>query len=166
MPFGMRGVETSGIIRLTPRLSPAGPNQQDVALSNLYILRLCSVLQILGGDPVIGGQRVSALEAGDIEQHSTPDHLNDARRITLRGTSRLRRRQVVEQGVLAIDMPERVEVRAGVVVHKGEAGGTLLPLRVELPGFRRDAIIAVILQDYLHTATRGGAHPPNVGTAL
>src|SRR4051794_40395565 len=146
MPLGMCGVEAPGIIRLTPCLPPACSNQQDVAFLNLYILRLCGVLQILGGDPVVGRQRVSALKPGDVEQHPAPDHLDDARGITLRGASRFRRRQVVVQGVLAIDMPKGVEMRPGVVVHKGEAGGTLLPLCVELPGFRRDAIIPVIFQ--------------------
>src|SRR5205823_14488453 len=106
---------------------------QDIALSYLDVLRLRCVLQIIEGDPVIDGQRVGALVSGDVEQHPTPDRLDDARRITLRGASRLRRRQVVIQRVLLVDMSEGVEMRAGMVVHEGEAGANLIALRVEVP---------------------------------
>src|SRR5713101_1531463 len=133
MPLGMRGVEAPRIIWFTPGLPPARPNQQDVALSNLHVLGLRGVLQILEGDPVIDRERVGGLVPGDVEQHPTPDDLDDARRITLRGAIRLWRRQVVVQSVVAVDMPEGVEMRTGMVVHEGEAGGTLLALWIEVP---------------------------------
>src|SRR6266849_5267552 len=133
MPLGVRRVETPGIIGFSPRLPPARPHQQNVSLSDLDVLPLRGVLQILGGDPIIDRENVSALVPGNVEQHSSPDHLDDARRITLRGTQRLWRRHVVVQSVLAVDMPEGVEMRTGMVVHEGEAGGTLLALWIEVP---------------------------------
>src|ERR1700730_464940 len=149
MPLGVRRVETPGIIGLTPILSPARPNEQNVALSDLDVLGLRSVLQILGSDPIVDRENVTALVPGNVEQHSAPDHLDDARRIALHGAERLWRRHVVVEGVLTVDMAKGVEVRTGMVVHEGKAGGTLLALGVELPGLRRDAIIPVVLLDDL-----------------
>src|SRR6516225_2610095 len=166
MPFGMRRVETPGIVRFIPRLSPPGPNQQNVALSNLNVLRLRSVLKILDSDPIIARQRVTAFVSGDVEQDAAPDHLNNARRIALRGASRLWRRHVVEQSVLAKDVPEGVEMGARMVVHKGEAGGSLLTLRVEFPRLRRDAIIPVVLLNDLDADTLRGDHSGDIGIEL
>src|SRR5216117_1230365 len=47
MPLRVRRIETPGGIRLVPRLAPARPHQQDVALADLDVLRLRGVLQVL-----------------------------------------------------------------------------------------------------------------------
>src|SRR4029077_4685992 len=150
----------------TPGLPPARPNQENVALADLHILRLCGVLQVLDGDPVIDRERIGALVSGDVEQHTAPDHLDDARCITLHSTERLWRRHVVEESILAVDVPEGVEMRTGMIVHEGEACGTLLAFGVELPGLRRDAIIPVVLLDNLDADTSRGDHPRHIGSQL
>src|SRR5215470_15932609 len=115
MPFGVRSVETPGIVRFRPRLPPPGPNQQNVALSNLDVLCLRSILQVLDRDPIIARQRVTAFVSGGVEQDAAPDHLKNARRVALRGAGRLWRRHVVEESVLAKDVPEGVEMGARMV---------------------------------------------------
>src|SRR5215469_1514714 len=166
MPFGVRSVETPGIVRFRPRLPPPGANQQNVALSKLDVLRLRRILQVLDSDPIIARQRVSAFVSGDVEQHAAPDHLNNARRISLHRASRLWRRHVVEESVLAKDVPEGVEMRTRMVVHKGEAGGPLLTLRVEFPRFRRDTIIPVVLLNNLDADTLRSDHSRDIGIEL
>src|SRR5205823_12878500 len=104
----------------------------------------------------IDREGIAAFVSGDIERNAASYQLDYARRITLGGAQRLWRRQVVVKGILAVDMTESVEVRTGVVVHEGEAGRTLLALGVELPGFRRDAVISVVLLNHLYADTRRG----------
>ena len=132
MPLGVRRVETPGGIRLVPGLPPTRPDEQDVTLADVHVLRLRRVLEIVHGDPVIDGERVGALVPGDVEQDTAPNHELDARRVTVLGASGLRRRHVVEEGVLPVDVRKGVQMRAGVVVHDGEAGRALIALRIEV----------------------------------
>ena len=57
-------------------------------------------------------------------------------------------------------------MRTGMVMHEGEAGGALLALGVEIPGFRRDAIIPVVLLNHLDADARRGDHPRDIGSQL
>src|SRR5215813_8742074 len=166
MPLGVRGVEAPGVVGFAPGFPPPGPNQEDVTFADLHVLRLGSILQVVGSDPVIDRKRIASFISGDVEQNPAPDHLDDACRIALLGTQRLWWRQVVVESILAVDVTEGVKVRTGMVVHEGEAGGALLALGVVLPGLRRDAVVSVILLDNLNADARRGYHSGDIGSQL
>ena len=158
-PFG---VLSEGFADGIARLPPSRPDQQDITLADLNILRLRGVLQVLEADPVIDRKWIGALVGRNVEQHTTPNYLDNARCIAMRGAHRLGRWHVVEQGILPVDMPESVEMRASMVVHEGETSRTLLTLGVELSGPGRKAFIPVALLDDLDADTRRGDHPRNI----
>ena len=65
-------------------------------------------------------------------------------------------RSIVVHTIFPVNVGERVEMRAGMVMHEGKTGCTLASLGIEPPGFSRDAIISITLVNNLHADTSRG----------
>src|SRR4029453_1708929 len=133
----------------------ARTNEDNIALLDLHLLRFRRVLEIFQTDPVITREWILPFVFGDIEQDSTPNNRLDTRCVAVHCTTRAGWRSIVVHTIFPVNVGERVEMRAGMVMHEGKTGCTLASLGIELPWFR-DAIISVTLVNNLHADTGWG----------
>ena len=109
--------------------SPPGPEQQDVAASDIDVaLSGDRGIEVVGGDDVSEVEPLDALEPGDVEQHpSAGDPLALLVDAVARRTDdgHLRRREAVVHLVVVEDVGERVPLRRALQRHEDVVVGVL-----------------------------------------